>query len=223
MIAFWIAVVLTVAALVLSGLALRAALRTPQAPNSMALGALLLAAVVALMAPEPPSFFLKGGICLALLLLLVAEALGVIPGTPRLVRTGTNVTLYFLLWLTLFSVTGRALWSLPGLAALLPLLLGAGVVWLLRAKLGDLLITAAAYAANAALALGAATALFATRPALWSGLALGGVLLLTLSDLLPAWDRWRSTLRRAPLLALICTLLGALLLAWSVWGTAFPF
>lgn len=218
MIAFWIAAALTLGALVLAGLSIRAALRTPNAPNAMALGGLLIAAVVAIMAPTPPTFFYKGGVTLALLLLLVAEGLSVIPGTPRLLRYGSNTILYFLLWLTLYSTTGRALWSLPGLAALAPLLLAAGLFFLLRAKLGILTITVIAYMANAALAVGAAAALVAVRPALWSALALAGLLLLTVSDLIPAWHRWRSPIKRAPLYATLSTLAAALLLAWSIWG-----
>jgi hypothetical protein len=223
MIHFYFALALTLLALALGGYTLTRQSQRPGVANPFLPVALLPALIVALMAPVYAHFFYKGTVGLALLLLVVGAAMLLIPGTPRVVGQATLVLIYFLLWVGMSITVGRALWSLPGLAGLLPLALAGLVGWwlgrsLVARRLSDLRWTVFAYAFNVGLALGAATVLAIVQPGLWSLLALASVLTLAAVDLLRAWDMWRAPVRRAVVWTSGGTLLSVLILAWSVWG-----
>lgn len=238
MIHFYAALVLTVGALVAAGFALRDHLRWQQsvrllevadlnvpvsqtAPNPVRLLVYLLAIIIALIAPQPASIVYKACIGFVLVLFLLMELLLTIPGTPGIVRSGTNSALYFVLWLGFAAATGSAFWSLWGLVALIPLALAALYWWLIRKRLGYLQITVVVYMVNATLVLCFAATFFATQPGLGSLLALLGALLFVGADALRGWNVYRTPLRNGALSQLLCLLLATLLLAWSVWG-AFP-
>jgi len=239
MIHLYVALALTLGALVAAGVAIRDHLRwqrslrliesaglnlpvSATAPNPMRLLVYLLAIVIALVAPQPVSIMYKACIGFALVLFLLMELLLTIPGTPAILRSGTNSALYFVLWLGLAATTGGALWSLWGMAALIPVALAALYWWLIRKRLGYLQITVVVYMVNATLVFCFATALFATQPAFWSLLGLLGALLFVGADALRGWDAFRRPLHNGALSQLLCLLFATLLLAWSTWGTFLP-
>ena len=240
MIHFYVALALTVGALVALGMAVRDHVRWKQsvrlleaanlnvpisttAPNPLRLLVYLLAIVIALIAPLPPGILYKASVGFALVLFLLMELLMTIPGTPAILRSGTNSAVYFVLWLGFSATTGGALWSLWGLVALLPVALAVLYWWLIRKQLGYLQITIVVYMVNASLVLCFAAALFATQPALWSLFGLLGALILVGADAVRGWDRFRRPLRNGERTQLLCLLVATLLLAWSTWGTFLPF
>lgn len=193
-----------------------------EAPNVYRLGFFLLVLILATISPLPPGVVYKAGIIFALLSLVMTELFMAIPGSPRILRTGSNVALYFVLWVTFASATGISFWSWWGLLALVPLA-AAGLYFMqLRRGVGYLQITILAYMVNGALALSFASTLLATHFALWSLFALLGVLALLAADMLEGWNRFRTPVVRLDLWQMTLYLPGALLLAWSVWGHQFP-
>lgn len=240
MIHFYVALALTLVAVVAGGFALRDHLRwqrsirlleaadlslpttSASAPIPIRLLVYLLAIVIALIAPVPFSVFYKATIGLALVIFLLMELFLTVPGTPTILRTGTNSAIYFVLWLGFVVTTGSALWSLWGLVALIPIALALLCWWLWRAKLGYLAISVIAYMVNATLVLAFAATLAATHFALWSLLTLFGSLLLVGVDLLRGWEAFRAPVRNCELYQLTFCLLATLLLAWSTWGTFLP-
>lgn len=229
---------ITVLCLVAAGFAVRDALRQARpavfglaeygiavpadAPNSYRLGFVVLVLILAMVSPLPPGPAYKGGIIFALLLIFMTEVLMAIPGTPRILRTGSNVALYFVLWVTFASATGISFWSWWGLLALIPIALGALYFLPIRGGLNYLQITVLVYMVNGALVLSFASTLAATHFALWSISALLGALALIGADMLEGWNRFHSPVVRLDLWQMILILLGILLLAWSVWAYPFP-
>ncbi len=239
MIHLYSALGVTVLVLVAAGLAVRDSLRQTRpviaadmslqelpapvdAPSPYRLGCMLLVLILAMIAPLPPGPVYKAGIIFALLVLMMTEVFMAIPGTPRILRTGSNVAIYFVLWVTFASATGISFWSWWALLALIPLGLGALYFLPLRSQVDFLQITVLTYMANCALVLSFALTLFATHFALWSLAALLGGLALVGADLLEGWNRFRTPVVRLDLWQMTLYLLGALLLAWSVWGYPFP-
>lgn len=239
MIHLYFALGTTLLVLIASGLAVRDALRqtralpvadtgeyeapaATEAPNAFRLGAMALILILATIAPLPPGPVYKAGIIFALLLLFMTEALMAIPGSPRILRTGSNVALYFVLWVTFASATGISFWSWWGLLALIPLALGGLYFLPLRGQVKFLQISILTYMVNGALVLSFALTLLATHFALWTLFALLGAAALIGADMLEGWNRFRTPVVRLDLWQMILLLLGALLLAWSVWGHPFP-
>lgn len=239
MIHLYFALALTLGALVAAGMAVREYLRwrrslvvmeradlpvpvATAAPIPVRLLVYLIALVVALIAPLPVTIVYKASIGFVLLLLLLMELLLTIPGTPTIVRTGTNVALYFVLWLGFAATVGRALWSAGGLVALLPVLLAVLYWWLVRKKLGYLQISVIVYMVNAVLVLCFAAALFATRPALWTLFGLLGALAYVGVDAVRGCSAFRVPVANSEFYQMILCMLASLMLAWSVWGELLP-
>lgn len=239
MIHLYFALGVTLLILVATGLAVRDALRMTRpvsiygvngyeapaavdAPNPYRLAALVLVMILAMISPVPPGPVYKAGIIFALLLVFMTEVLMVIPGSPRILRTGSNVALYFVLWVTFASATGISFWSWWGLLALIPVGLGALFFLQLRGQVKFLQITIIAYMVNGALVVSFASTLLATHFALWSLFALLGAVALIGADMLEGWNRFRAPVVRLDLWQMILYLLGVLLLAWSVWSYPFP-
>lgn len=222
MVRLWIALVVIVLALVVAGVNLLQQRRAPAGAEPsypiFHLAALTLAFVLAMLPLDPASLPYKGIVGFALLVLIVRDALAWIPGTPRAIVAGSSVVLWFLLWLGVSVIVGRAVWSLTGLLVLAPFLLLAWPAWRMRRTVGDLWLTLVVYAVQLALAIGFALVLVVQQPGAWSFCALLATLVLAATDLLllrgllrpPAGSvaLWRQTLTAA----------GALLLALSAWG-----
>lgn len=223
MIHLYFAIAFTVLALGVQGYSFYRAGKEGSAADPLLPAGLALAAIVSLIAPVYASFFLKGAVALALLMLAVGASLMLIRGTPQVVTYATNFLVHLLLWLGLLVTAGRNLWQWQALVGLLPLAGAAALGWWLRGvleerRLGDLKATVLVYAVNLGLVLGAAAALLAVEPGLWSALALAGVLLLAGADAVRALDAWRKPIARAGALASVMIVAGSLLLAWAVWG-----
>ena len=189
------------------------------APNIWRLVCFLLLLVLALIAPAPPTVFYKATIGLALIVFLLAELFLAIPGTPGVLRTGTNFAIFFLLWLGFVVTTGPAFWSLLSLVALVPLAIGALYWWSLRERLGYLEITVGLYILNCALAAAFAATLAATTfLAIWSLLAMVGTMLLCGAEMLRGWSRFVRERNNQGLYEMLLLMGGWLLLSISVWG-----
>ncbi len=182
------------------------------------LASLLLAFVLAMLPLEAVSPLFKGLMGFALLLLIVREAFAWAPGTPRAAGAGAGFFIWFVLWIVLAATVGGGLWSLPGLLVLLPLVLLALPAWRLRARAGALWLTLLLYGVQMALALGFALVLVVLQPALWSALALAGVLALATADLLLALDTIGLRVRALSVWEQALVSLAALLLALAIWG-----
>jgi hypothetical protein len=239
MIHFYAALVLTLGALIAAGFAVREELRwrrsvrmlegasmnvpvSATAPNPVRLLVYLLASIIALVSPMPHSIFYKACIGFVLVLFLLMEVLLTVPGTPAILKTGTNIALYFVLWLGFSVTTGDSLWTWWGLVALVPIALGALYWWLIRARLGYLQISVIVYIVNATLVLCFAATLFATQFALWSLFGLLGAILFVGADAVRGWDSFRAPLRSSSMVQLLCLMAATLLLAWSTWGATLP-
>ena len=209
-------------ALATAGMAGRDQVRAPGLPTPMVAVALFCATVLALLARLPPDFFYlfyKSTIVLGLLIAAIAMAFMTINGTPQVVRSGSNVVVYFILWLGFLCTSGRAFWSAPGLIAFLIGLVLCGAVFLaLRPRLAWLSLSVLLYTLNAAFVVGGAAALAAVHPGLWSALALIGAVVFTSADAVSAWATWRGPIRWGGLYQALLISFGGLLLALSVWS-----
>lgn len=221
MVRLWIALIFAVATLAVGIFSLVRTARTPAgaaAYPALHLVTLLLAFVLAMLPLEPLSPLFKGLVGFVLLLLIVREAFGWAPGTPRAAGAGAGFFIWFVLWIALAGAAGSGLWSLWGLTALLPLVLLALPAWRWRRSAGALWLTLLLYGVQVALALGFALVALVTQPALWSALALAGTLALAAADFLLAYDTVHAPVRRLPIWQQGLVALGALLLALAIWG-----
>jgi hypothetical protein len=206
--------------LVLLGFALRRVRLLPNEFNGFYLGAIFLLLLVGLITPVPASVLYKAGIGLALLILFIAQCFCMIPGTPYIVRLGSNIVLYFLLTVTFLSTAGGRLLAWPAFLALIPLALVMAAWATHRKRQGDDWVTLLFYSIGLALMLGSAVALAAVRPEVWTFLALGGAILLAATDIIFARHKLRRPVSRLAEWLMALSVLAMMLLAWSVWGTS---
>jgi hypothetical protein len=218
MVRLWIALIFALAALVVGIISLRQQSRLMVEYPALHLVALVLIFVVAMLPTTPIGAFYKGGVGTALLLITIREAVVWVDGTPNALRVGVNFFLWFIIWLSMAVLTGGALWSLAGLALFVPFVLLAVPLWRGRSAAGNLWLTLALYTVQMALGIGFVLVLALTQPAIWSALALVGVLLLASTDLVLARDLFQKPVRGLRPWLQGLTFASALLLAISIWG-----
>jgi hypothetical protein len=154
------------------------------------LGAYTAVFLVACCAPMPVAVSYKAAVVLGLLLTMLAALL------QQLLRAPTTLVHAFhlpvlLLYMAALAALHPLKWPTPWL--LLPLFLGLLLYWALFPKLAELRSTLAVYAVALFLLSWQALEVVAVRPALWSWLALLGVLGLLVANSLAAIDQGYST------------------------------
>lgn len=217
MIAFFVAVGLTVAALVALVLFVRPPQTTEAADNSLpyALGVVAAGFLIALIAPEPVSPFYKGTILLGLILTLVAAGLSFSRFLPDYAAHAHLIWVYLIY---LVGFTAHTRWQLPTPWALL-IVVGLGVLyWQLSRYLREVWWAVLIYALILALTGWQALELVVQNgAAAWTWAALAGILLAVSAHTLQAIHRYRPLTTRLPV-AQIAFLLAQTALGWSVWG-----
>jgi uncharacterized membrane protein YhhN len=212
----YIAMALTVAALVAWVMALRAPATTPRSSKlGYLLAPLAIAWLVALLPPAADHIFYKGAVLFGLLLALIGVALresGLLP-----VYVGhAHLLLTYTLYAYAFSSQTSG-WPTP--FALILVALAAGLYYWLYPKLAELWSSVAIYALLMFLATWQALELAVQQPAAGMGwAALAGMLLLLAATLLEAQARFRNFRPTWANAALPVFLIGQLAVAWSIWG-----
>ncbi len=217
MVAFYVALALTVAALA----ALVLLVRGPQPPghedNSLiyALAAVAVSFLIALIAPQPVSAFYKGAILLGLTFTLIATGLLFSRFLPDYAAHAHLLWVYMIYFLAFTAHTRLQLptpWALFVIAAL-------GLLyWQLSRHLREVWGAIVAYAVILALVAWQVLELVVQNgAALWTWAALAGIALAAAAHTLQAVQQYRRPLTSLPV-AQIVFLLAQTALAWSVWG-----
>lgn len=213
---FYIAIVLTVGAVVAWVMALRSTAATPQPQTlGLILAPLLLAWIVALLTPAADNIFYKGAVLLGMLLALIAIALRASGFLPSYAAHAHLFLTYALYGLAFASQTNG--WPTP---FALVLIAAAGLLYYwLYPTLFELWSWVAIYALLIFLATWQALELAVQQPQTWMGWsALAGMLLLTIATLLEAQGRFRPLRPTWASASLPVFLIAQLAIAWSVWG-----
>lgn len=226
MIAFYVAVVLTVAALAALVLFVRPPQTDQTAPatqtaeaatNSLpyALGVVVASFLIALIAPEPVSPFYKGAILLGMVLTLIAAGLSFSRFLPDYAAHAHLIWVY---WIYFLAFTAHTRWQLPTPWALL-ILVGLGILyWQLGRALREVWWAVLIYALILALTGWQALELVVQNGAVvWTWAALAGIVLAAGAHTLQAIHSYRRPLTGLPV-AQIAFLLAQTALGWSVWG-----
>lgn len=217
MIAFYIALGLTVAVLAAAVLFARPPAASDTANKSLAyaLAAAAGSFLIALIAPEPVSAFYKGAILLGLLITLVATGLLFSRFLPDYAAHAHLLWVY-LIYFAGFTAHTRL--QIPVLWVLLVVAAAAILYWQLSRYLAEAWGAAMAYGLILALAVWQALELVAQNGAApWAWAALAGIILAITAHTLQAIQRYRHPLTHLPV-AQIAFLLAQTAMAWSVWG-----
>jgi hypothetical protein len=212
----YIAIALTIAALVAWVMALRASDATPPSTTlAYTLAPLAVAWLVALLTPASDHTFYKGAVVLGLLLSLIGVALNVSGFLPGYVAHAHLVLTYTLYAYAFASQTSG--WPTP--FAILVVATAALLYYWLYPTLSELWSSAAIYAFLIFLPTWQALELAVQQPGAWMGwAALAGMLLAVVATMLEAQARFRHFRPTWASASLPVFLLAQLAIAWSVWG-----
>ncbi len=212
----YIAVALTVAAVVAWVMAVRVPASTPPMQTlGLNLAPLAAAWLVALLTPASDNLFYKAAVVLGMLLALLAIAFRGSRLLPGYAAHAHLLLTYALYALAFGSQTSG--WPTP-LAIILVVAAGLLYYWLYPA-LAELWSSVAIYALLIFLATWQALELAVQQPNSWMGwAALAGMLLATMAILLEAQARFRPLRPTWAVASLPVFLLAQLAIAWSVWG-----
>jgi uncharacterized membrane protein YhhN len=218
MIQYYLAIILSIAALVGATLHVRASLLGLSGRVAVPRPAVMaLVVLIALLAPEPVDPYYKGGILFGLLVSLVADGLATIPGNPRITVVGLLLIAYFV-YLTVFASETALGWPTPWLLALI--LYGALLYWQIAPGLREMKGTILLYMALLGLMTWQALEMALFHGQVWSALAFTGAIGLVLASSIEGFSTYRTAIRGGTSYAVAAYLIAQWLLAASVWGGA---
>lgn len=218
MIQYYLAIILSIAALVGATLHVRSSLLGLSGRVSVPRPLVTtLVVIVALLAPEPVDMNYKAGILFGLLVSLVADAFATIPGNPRITVLGLLLIAYFVYLATFASETAFG-WPTPWLLVLL--LYGALLYWQIAPGLREMKITILLYMAMLGLMTWQALEMALLHGQPWSALAFTGAICLVLASSIESFNTFRTPIRGGTAYAVAAYLIAQWLLAASVWGGA---
>lgn len=217
MIAFYVALVMTAAALAAAAMLIwpRPAPEGTDKSLIYVSAAVTLSFLIALLAPQPVSAFYKGSILLGLLITLLATGLLFSHFLPDYAAHAHLLWVY-VIYFTGFTAHTRLQLPVPWV---LLVIAAAGILyWQLSRYLAEVWGAIIAYGLILALTAWQALELVAQNgAALWTWAALLGIVLAISAHTLQAIQRYRHPLTHLPV-AQVTFLLAQTALAWSVWG-----
>lgn len=218
---FYLAVIFSLAALILTVLRLRAeAAGAQDKVYTYRPLVMLCIALVAMVAPEPVSVFYKGAVVLALLLAILGEAVMMIKGTPLMVGVifvSFCAILYFFAFASLVSLAWPTVWAL-----LIPLFVAA-LFYVFKSSLGEFWFPGIVFMALLALATWMALETAFQVRATWAFVGLAGITALDTAAALLGIDQFRGGFRGGRYVMFSFYYMAQWLLAVSVWGTLLTF